>query len=55
MKIIASADDAEAGKTCEGVSRQMFDSYNTIDTEDIRLAANRFQGYLANVDQVAKS
>ena len=40
-------------------TRQMFDRYNTIDTEDTRQAIDQLQAYFANVDQtvdqVAKS
>jgi len=32
-------------------TREMFDRYNTIDSEDTRKAVDQFQGYLSNVDQ----
>lgn len=32
-------------------TREMFDRYNTIDSEDTRKAVDQFQGYLQNVDQ----
>ena len=32
-------------------TREMFDRYNTIDTEDTRRAIDQLQAYLANVDQ----
>ena len=32
-------------------TREMFDRYNTIDSEDARKAVDQFQGYLSSVDQ----
>jgi DNA polymerase III delta prime subunit len=32
-------------------TREMFDRYHTIDTEDARRAINQLQGYLQSVDQ----